>query len=129
MRVTQKKPLEVLDTSIWGPSVWRILHAAAERPDKTSQLATAIRALDGALPCPDCRRHYHVWLQTHPLTADLRLWLLELHNDVNARTGKTPWTPEDLTAAAPATVDVAGALATLKGRIGIDGWRALSVLC
>jgi hypothetical protein len=129
-RYTTLDPLEVLDTSIWGPSVWRILHAAAERlPAKVAHLVTAIRALDGALPCPDCRGHYHTWLQTHPLTptSDLRIWLLDLHNDVNVRTGKAVWTADDLAAAYGAS-DVGVALETLKGRIGIDGWRALSAL-
>lgn len=131
------KPLEVLDTAIWGPSVWRILHAAADKAHP--KLAAALRALDGALPCPDCRGHYHAWLQSHPLPegggqnrpalpigGDLRTWLLDLHNDVNVRTGKAPWTIADLSATA--TVDVAGALATLQGRIGVDGWRALAAL-
>lgn len=129
MRSTTRKPLEVLDTAIWGPSVWRILHAAAERlPATAAALTTAIRALDGALPCPDCRKHYHAWLQAHPVDGDLRIWLLDLHNDVNVRTGKEPWTVDDLTATYGGSVDVAAALATLKGHIGIDGWRALSAL-
>lgn len=123
------QPLEVLDTAVWGPSMWRILHTAAEQPSKRALLATAIHALDGALPCPDCRRHYHVWLQTHPLsgTTDLRTWLLTLHNDVNARAGKTTWTVDDLTAAY-GSGNVAGALGPLRSQIGVNGWRALQAL-
>lgn len=131
LRSTRLETLEVLDTGIWGPSLWRILHAAGEQPAKVSALATTIRALDGALPCPDCRGHYHTWLTSHPLTptTDLRLWLLDLHNDVNARTGKGAWTAADLSATyGGVAVDVRGALTTLQGRIGVDGWRALVAL-
>jgi hypothetical protein len=129
LRSVSRKPLEVLDTAIWGPSVWQILHAAAERlPATAASLGAAISALDGALPCPDCRKHYHTWLQAHPVNDDLRTWLLDLHNDVNVRTGKAPWSADALSATYGGPVDVTAALATLKERIGIDGWRALSVV-
>lgn len=124
--------LEVLDTAVWGPSLWKILHTAAEATEPNAAAAPllekTIRALDGALPCPDCRKHYHTWLQTHPVSGDLRTWLLDLHNDVNVRTGKVPWTVDDLAAAYGSGEGVTAALETLRSRIGVDGWRALHAL-
>jgi hypothetical protein len=132
LRTMEMKPLEVVDTAIWGPSVWRILHVAAERGVSAPLLLSAIRALDGALPCPECREHYHAWLDYTPppgTTEEIRRWLLDLHNDVNVRTNKGVWTETDLARTYGGSPDVTGALATLRDRIGTEGWRALRELC
>lgn len=93
--------VETVDTSVWGAHVWRILHTASFAAP-ASAWAGILKALDGALPCPDCREHYHAWILSTPVPSDLagiRCWLLELHNQVNGRTGKATWTETDVTAA------------------------------
>lgn len=108
-------PIEVShDTALWGPTLWRILHTLAEFSDRYdiviywSEIINDI--MRSALPCPECRGHYVAWVSSHPLilmdgitTANLRstvrLWLLDLHNQVNT-TKSTPtptWTETQLT--------------------------------
>ena len=93
----------------WGPFVWTILHALAERAGKVVfQLYEAderrawiqiIQLTGGMLPCAECREHYKEWLHGHPVTsihampyADLKIWvrtwLWEIHQNVNTRLGK-----------------------------------------
>jgi hypothetical protein len=61
------------------------------------------------LPCDNCRDHYKVWLDAHPVTEIqtmpysslrewIRRWLWELHNDVNLRLGKASLPYESLSA-------------------------------
>jgi hypothetical protein len=94
----------------WGPFVWSILHALAEKSGKVVfQLYEAderrawvqILQLTGAmLPCSDCREHYKSWLSGHTVTSIqsipyselkvwVRTWIWELHQNVNSRLGKT----------------------------------------
>jgi hypothetical protein len=52
-----------------------------------------LQSLRFSLPCPQCKRHYQVYYEAHPLSstftqADLRVWLYRLHSAVNQRTGK-----------------------------------------
>lgn len=93
----------------WGPFVWSILHAMAEKAGKVVfQLYEAderrawihiIQQTGEMLPCSECREHYKKWLQAHPVSsiqsmpyADvknwIRKWLWELHQDVNTRLDK-----------------------------------------
>lgn len=128
---TRLVPLEVLDTSRWGPALWRVLHTIAALATDVAPVVAALRLLDGALPCPDCAAHYHAWLADHPLPATVTAaqeWILTLHNAVNARAvpPKAPW---DAAAVAAFYTDRAAAIAaldSLRSQIGIDGWRTLS---
>lgn len=60
-----------------------------------------------ALPCPECSAHYNAWVSANPVSLPasgpelqfaLSSWLLALHNDVNVRNGKEPWTLEQVAA-------------------------------
>jgi len=113
IRVVETVPV-VVDTSVWGPPLWRFLHAAAgvaggaEHRAAWVALLTALRV---SLPCPDCHAHYNAWWSARPFVADpsgepVDAWLLALHNAVNERRGVPVWTAEQLAAAV--TTEAAG---------------------
>jgi hypothetical protein len=82
-----------VNTSLWGPSLWRALHTASLIASAASMAAIA-KALTNSLPCPECRRHYQTWLAEHPVegVSDMVSWFLDLHNDINRRNGAAVWT-------------------------------------
>ena len=129
--------LPIVDTSIWGPPLWKVLHtiaAAADQPAVAALWKSIPSSLDGSLPCPLCQGHYHDWLNSHPVptegTGAIARWVLDLHNAVNRRNGLATWTTEQLTAAYPVTSDsldaVRTALGALQGVIGAAGYVALT---
>jgi hypothetical protein len=93
----------------WGPFVWSILHALAEKAgkvvfqlyesDERRAWIQLLKATSEMLPCSDCREHYKKWIDTHPVSSIqtmpyaevknwIRKWLWELHQDVNTRLDK-----------------------------------------
>jgi hypothetical protein len=133
-----ERPLETMDTKLWGPALWRILHVLSIRGVTTEAGRVAWSALpqelDGALPCPECAQHYHDWYRAHPLTAtdgdSVRDWVLALHNQVNERRSVPTWSAEQIVAtyggltAADATVALTG----IRELIGVRALRALEAL-
>ena len=96
----------IRDTREWGPLLWTVMHSLAEIGG--SAIADAdwtelFVSLQTSLPCPDCTAHYTAWLAAHPPPttgiAAARMWLLDLHNDVNVRKGVATWTEAQLPAA------------------------------
>jgi hypothetical protein len=102
----------------WGPFVWSILHALAERTtriitplyekDERRAWIGLIQATGPMLPCSDCRDHYATWLSAHPVTVIMTLptgellnwvrrWFYDLHENVNQRLGKPGIPFENLT--------------------------------
>jgi len=132
--------LPVLDTSEWGPPLWNVLHIAAQYgPVRAGQAnwMNLIKALRTGLPCPDCSAHYNRWLNTHPLRAslipglsfDIGKWILDLHNDVNVRTGKPTWNMAQVAAAYSNRVATAReSAAFLQGKIGNQAFHAIMTL-
>jgi hypothetical protein len=93
----------------WGPSLWTILHALAERggkvitpnfrDDEKRQWILLIEIMPKMIPCPDCRAHATEWISKNPITAIkdlpsdemytwLTSWVYTFHEEVNKRTGK-----------------------------------------
>ena len=122
------------ETDNWGPVLWAILHALAERSGKTitpafrddekRQWINIIQSLPKIIPCPNCREHAEVWILLHPTTAlktmsesDLHTWLVDwvymFHESVNARVGK-PSFDKALLSQTYGNISIAGALARLK---------------
>lgn len=93
----------IRDTREWGALLWTVMHSVAVigGPAITDvDWNELLMSLQTSLPCPDCTAHYTAWLAAHPFSAaDVRMWLLNLHNDVNARRGVAVWTEEQTTAA------------------------------
>jgi hypothetical protein len=96
-------------TDNWGPSLWSILHALAERggkvitprfrDDEKRQWIQLIEIMPKMIPCPDCRAHATEWIQRNPITAIkdipsdeiymwITTWVYRFHEDVNTRIGK-----------------------------------------
>ena len=125
--------LDVIDTSVWGPPMWRVLHVLSLLAPPTAW-AGVPTALDGALPCPECRTHFHDWVLAQPLDVSVatgpRDWVAALHNDVNTRLGRPTWTMAEVLAAyGPLTkADAVAALDVVRGMIGSMGLAALDAL-
>lgn len=127
---TTRTGLAIVDTSVWGPPLWKVLHTVAATVPATWQ--TIHTALRDALPCPECDAHFNAWYATRPPPGPdgAAQWLLDLHNNVNSRTGTPMWTAEQLAAQYTATPESLSAarttLASLKGIIGASAYDALA---
>ena len=92
-------PPVIIDPSLWGPQLWFVLHTIAELAgsvavfQRISRVVTTIAK--GGLRCPECQAHFSAWVTAHPFptgrlprdqsVAVARQWVLDLHNNVNAR--------------------------------------------
>ena len=93
----------------WGPATWTLFHTLAEKiqdnqfNDTKSDLLTFIKRICSNLPCPDCAAHatqYTAKLTPNHFASkeQFKLFLFHFHNSVNMRTGKRPFTLEELNA-------------------------------
>ena len=109
------------DAAEWGPLLWRILHALADKAgrvvtplykdDERRAWVNLAKALSKTIPCPSCKDHYDSYLRENPIEKELkdlpydqlgdyiRRWFWELHNWVNESYGKPTFPYEDLAAA------------------------------
>lgn len=98
-------PIGVPKTSEWGPLLWCMLHGAIEKmgftpvksilEDQRREFISILRFVEGIMPCPLCRNHYHEYRAKNPIDklpvdplefkAAARKWLFDLHEDVNKR--------------------------------------------
>ena len=135
--------LATLDTSEWGPQLWKALHVAANSSTAGSNLqwwGTLLNELQRGIPCPDCRTHYSAWYKSHPLRpaslipirkpVSVGQWINDLHNDVNRRTGKPTWSFGDsLRANGRDQLEAAkAAAASLRGKISDTAFSTLNSL-
>lgn len=102
------EPPENVDTSVWGPSLWKILHIAAEFTGTSSHSRlwyALISAMCLGIPCDECRGHFVARNAAAPLRISripggvhnsIVKWALNLHNFVNVATesGHGQWTVE-----------------------------------
>ena len=135
---TVQKPLEIVDTSVWGAHLWRILHVLSLFATTGAAKNVWMRlpaALDGALPCPDCAQHYHNWIRANPLTTTegnaISEWVLALHNQVNERKGIAHWTIGQIGATYSGLTisDITASLTAIREMIGVVGLQTLDALC
>lgn len=128
--------LTIVDTAVWGPPMWRLLHYYSIR-GPVAAMVTLLTALQDGIPCPECTAHYRAWFAAHPVAGDgvdFVEWVLALHNDVNARRGTgVVWTlgqvqaeygPGGVYTAAAAGAD----MATVRPLMGGGVIAALEVL-
>ena len=126
--------LTIVDTAVWGPPMWRLLHYYSIR-GQIAAMTTLLTALQDGIPCPECTAHYRAWFAAHPVVGagvDLVEWVLALHNDVNARRGTgVVWTTAQVQAEyGPGGVYTATAadMATVRPLMGGGVVAALDVL-
>ena len=83
----------------------------------------ALEAMKGVLPCPECSAHYNAWIVANPpplpeaeqgLQDAIVAFILELHNDINIRNGKDPWTVDQVRAAYQDKAAARAAMAVLR---------------
>jgi hypothetical protein len=87
-----------MNPEIWGPPLWYQMHMKTFNYNpKTSNKKNIIQYFENikkVLPCEKCKKHYENYLISRPIKFylksrdDLIHWLIDLHNEVNARTGK-----------------------------------------
>jgi hypothetical protein len=93
-----------INPTVWGPSLWRVLHSLAfsisqtPDPQKTRQFLELVDSLRNLLPCEECRLHFDDYVnENNPKKAsDLAYWTFELHNSVNKRLGKPQFSFDDV---------------------------------
>ena len=93
--------------SEWGPLLWQMLHAVAEKLghapshtiflDQRREMIFVLRDIENVMPCPMCRNHYREWRSKRPIDQlpetqsefreAVRRWLFDLHEDVNRSRG------------------------------------------
>jgi len=89
-----------MNQNIWGPHLWFSLHTISFvyplKPtplDKTNYKNT-FEDLKNVIPCTICKKNYIRHLIEHPIDShlnnrkDLVYWVIDIHNMVNAETGK-----------------------------------------
>lgn len=92
---------------IWGPPIWKLFHAFTinlkpEFFDTTGvELFFYLKALSNYLPCPDCSRHSReFYAKINPKSIKDKQSLVNifyiLHNNVNIKKRKSPFSIEDL---------------------------------
>lgn len=93
--------MEYPQNNIWGPHLWTILHSVAERigskslkhlPGEEKRIwAGLLASLRYSLPCPQCKKHYLEYYSSNPIQSinEIRLWLYNLHSQINSRNEKT----------------------------------------
>ena len=133
----------VIDTSVWGPPLWRALHIAANFSDRMTirnEWDMLFNYLRNSLPCPDCTGHYRTWYAAHRFVRgrnapDIRKqaheWLVALHNDVNVRTEKPTMNPVEVATLfggdrLARIAEAEAAVASLRDIVGKQALRMLS---
>ena len=95
-----------MNQNLWGPHGWFILHSMTlSYPMKPSQKDKDdhkgfLESFGKVIFCDICKIHYNRNLQENPPRLDSRKdffeWMVDLHNEINGRTGKRPYTYEEV---------------------------------
>jgi Erv1 / Alr family len=134
--------IPTVDTSVWGAALWLVLHTASVAVKDRQHVRpwrTLIDALKTGIPCPDCSAHYNAWVSRHGLRFSILRggirepivrWILDLHNDVNRRTGSPSgaWSVKQVMDTYQDLAAARAALASLQGVIGDAAWAAATAL-
>lgn len=96
-----------MDTSLWGPSLWRVMHVVAlNYPAHPTQKQvdahrTFFEVLQHIIPCGTCATNYAKHIKQVPLEASLENgsklfdWTVAMHNLVNKELGKPSTSASD----------------------------------
>jgi hypothetical protein len=90
----------------WGPHFWKCIDSIAVVFDPTSEQSKEytlyfFHSLQGVLPCYECRDHYCLYYQEHPLLDSLGSkrqlleWILRLKNTIQTRLGHPTYTMDE----------------------------------
>jgi len=85
--------------SSWGPALWKYLHISASYCEDAEGFCSLLRSIALTMPCPECRKHLGQYISKFTPEASIRgenpseaatNYVFDLHNHVNALTGKPP---------------------------------------
>lgn len=95
-----------MDPKKWGPGLWFFLHTLTfnypSLPTWTEKkiMNDFLFQLEYIIPCIHCRTHYKNYLVENPPLLENRtefvLWMIVLHNNINAKLGKPVKTKEEV---------------------------------
>ena len=110
-------PVEIAPATVWGPSLWLILHCLAYKIGRTNNqrldldearyFENLIESLYTVLPCAECQEHCREYLigpgssrrwgklYGENLRNTVTTWLSDFHNAVRVRQGKEPLSDVD----------------------------------
>lgn len=103
--------MTALSIDIWGPKAWGFLHACTftypEHPSDLDRvhMYNLLNSLGYVLPCTVCRKHFRELFEesirgptSHVFDNRLQVssWLVDAHNEVNARNAKPLLSYEDV---------------------------------
>ena len=89
-----------MNQNIWGPHLWFSLHTISftyplkPTPSDMNNYKIFYESLQNVIPCNICKKNYIRHLKEHPIgphlnsRKDLVYWVIDMHNMVNAETGK-----------------------------------------
>lgn len=89
-----------MNPEVWGPPLWKEMHLKTFQYPNFPTLEEKSRAIayfnhiTHILPCEKCKIHYETELYINPVEFnvgsrdEISRWLVNLHNNVNARLGK-----------------------------------------
>ena len=105
---TKKKRVQqtTMQPSVWGSTIHDALFFLAlsypmtPSKERKESMVLLITHLFNNLPCPDCTQHAEKMLIETPIRCDSRpellSWVVHIHNQINARTGKRfNWTVDE----------------------------------
>jgi hypothetical protein len=95
-----------MSKNVWGPPTWRLLHCMCLKitdiltPPQLQDLKNIIERLVSNLPCPMCSGHAIAYFKSNRFQQvqtiqQLRTFLFQFHNSVNARIQKILLTYEE----------------------------------
>ena len=95
-----------MNQNIWGPHAWNLLHTLSlTYPLKPTQLdredyLAFLKGFGRVIPCEICKVHFSRNMQeNYPLLEDREdffKWMVDLHNEINGRTGKRSFTYQEV---------------------------------
>ena len=101
--------LRMTSKDTWGPATWTLFHTLAEKVKESDfnhlkmEMLTYVKRICHSLPCPDCAAHATKIIskltpEQFATKENFKMFLFHFHNSVNIRTGKRPFTIEELNA-------------------------------
>lgn len=91
-----------MNQNIWGNHAWFLLHSLSlnypKNPNENDKrnMKQFLSSLAELLPCSVCKKHFRRNIRENPPDLESRSglfkWMVDVHNEVNGRTGKKTWT-------------------------------------